>query len=1836
MKRITPIFLIFFLLTLACQKQAENTIESASPAVATALAEKMELDKAIIQTPPSIISASATLDIHFREPVMPAHFSHVVLDESPFTFHPDINGHAEWVSPQLLRFTPEATLPPGTDYTAVLSGKTAFGSQKNADDFHFSFKTAQQEVIAYSGEFTAQADAKNHVILQGTLTFAQAVEIDKIREALSLKGPKGRIALTLSRGESERKLSFASTGIPRTHRGQNFTLSLPKAYTAGKEKWQRELHLTAQGVFRVITHVDMTPPQARKLSYGFRFSDPVRREADLSGYVDIAPAVDYTVRAQGKYLFVEGRFLPGQSYTARLARGLPSAFGDKTAEDYEARFSFNNIKPQIQWLSDGVYLPTDNDFKLQFKSVNVRRLRVNVTEILPQNIGFFLQNNGLQDRSRIDANAYSAFEYEDLGRVGVSIYNQVHEITLEKNQWIKTGLNLGKLFQEKNASLFVVSLRFNRDDLCGRPVNNRNQIQEGDLYFEGDNYYNSPTGYGYYYAKGTLNKLLIASDIGLTVKEAGKERHVYAANVHTAGPVSGLKLSLFTYQNKNVETVTTDAQGMAIFSEKGSYILGRHHSGIALLKMNHPAWQINNFDVSGASSGASGNNAFIYLDRGVHRPGDTIHLAALCRTGNAPPPEKQPIKLTVRNPMGQIVLETQQPAGANGHVYFAIPTDRQDPTGSWNATLSYGGSQFYRALHVETVKPNRLKIDVNVPAKIVSSPAVITGKITTKYLFGTPASGLHAAMTVQLQGRPFYVGAFAEFQFNAPLKSYASRYETLMDQPLDAQGTAAFNYAVPDAHRAPGLLQAQINTTVYEKGGGFTEHLSSVEISPYTAYAGIKNVFDRGWTRTDEDIALPVIAVNAKGEAVKGQRLTVRLYVNRSHWWYDYDDNNRRDFRRMSTTQLLSESHYTSGLKPILHRFRAEDRGRHYIEVIDENSGHETGLFFYASPWGDAALTEEKDRNTLQISANRNVYHIGDEAVLSFDAPEKGLALFTLEQGSAILQQRWVQLQSPKTTIKIPVTQQMLPNCYASISLIQPHNQNSNDVPMRVYGIKNLPVEDAHTRLPLRFTAPDVLKPKEDFTIAVTSDARQTASFTVAVVDEGLLDLTRFRTPSPWQHYFQKMGLNIRTLDNYDQIMGLLLPDMDKYFTIGGGLMADAMGKRTDTGKAKRFKPVVLYQAPVSIQPGATEEISFTMPNYVGSVRVMLVGASGHSYADLEKTVAVKQPLMLLPTVPRAVRPGDSFALPVSVFAMDSSVTDAKISLSLSSNLKAEGEHSQQIHFDKPGEKDLNFSVRVGRRIGADTLTVEARSGDAFADNTVHLPVSSPNPFYTEITDTTITQNQSVTLTPRKFGLEGTQKARIAFTRMPDIQINKRISDLIRYPFGCVEQLVSTALPQLFLDDLTDLSAWEKQAVTDHINAVIERLNHYKTEGGFSLWPVSTDHHGKANDWCSSYVGHLLIEARAQGYHVPPSLFNHWLNSARKSAKTINAANHRYQAYRLFLLAMAEKPHMGAMNLLRENYLTKLDPLSRKLLAAAYTLSGQNAVGEEMDRATPTKIPVYREMAGTLGSSLRDRALMAYLTVKMNDTKTAARLVQILGADFTPYGWYSTQETAMTLLALGSYVRAHDFTGGSVKFHMHIEGQGTQKMTLDGYQTVVELEKAWDKKITVTTDHNNPLFVTMMVEGVPVESRVQTEHHGLMLTRHFYDDDGRPITIDQCAQGRPFWVVYTVQSQHSEALENLALSSLFPAGWEVVNLRLTGQQPPAWVEAMQLSDYDFMDLRDDRVNWFFDLQANRPHRYAVKINPSFKGDFILPPVSVEGMYSPEFYARIKAGRVTVQ
>jgi len=1835
MMKTAGFILLLTLLLLSCvtkdeQKNiAKSNLDSAF----------IDLNKIVVSQVPQIISVTSPVDLAFNTEVIPPHLCGMVLDQSPFTFQPPITGEARWLSQTLIRFTPSEYLKPGIIYKGLFKGKTALGDQCNVNDYEFTFKTAEQEVLSFNADFIPDT-GKNMVVLKANLAFAQPIDPFRLKKDIQCKVEKKRLDVIITQRSDDLRIADLTVGpIERRTKPARFTFTLPGSYKAEKKEWQKQIILPEASAFRVISHSEMGEVGNQRI-YGFRFSDPVKKGMDLSGYVSIEPPIDYAVSVDGRNLKVQAGFVHGNEYKIRLSKGLPGAFGTVMTDDYDASLSFSNIKPEIRWLSKGSYLPSDNQFRIQLKSVNISEINLTVTEIYENNLGFFLQSNILYDEkdenNRNRYEYYSPHYYGDLERTGKEIYNKKLKITDTKNKWITTEFDLSEVFAGKKNSAFVVSCRFDETNLCGRCINDRNDFNGDELYYEDDNYYSNPCQYGYYYRHGTISKLLIASDIALTLKTAEDGIHVYAVNALKAQPVSGLRLARFSYQNQILERTTTDNNGHALFhGTDGHYIRGEEKGSLAIMRLDHPAWELSSYDIAGVDEGKSGTDVFMYTDRGVYRPGDTVHLCAIIRSERKIPPENQMVYLKVKNPLGQITFEEKKSCGKNGHLYFSIPSDIKAPTGNYVAELKTADNSFTKVLKVETVKPNRLKVNIGISDTIMDSRGDVSVNIESKYLFGTPAAGLRAVVSADYSAIPLKIPVLSDYSYSNPLRYFTGRREEISNTELNTEGKLQVNYRIKDIQKTPELLKASFQVKIYEKGGDFTTQSKNVLVIPYSTFVGVKNVFLHGSAATGQTYELPIVLSDIRGQFIAGRKLKVRWYLNKRYWWYDYDDHDRKDFRTSENTYKIGEFDLISADKPVFQKIEVDDEGQHFIEVIDEQSGHSAGLFFWASPWGEEAISEKARQPLLPITGDKNIYYTGDKAVFSFETPKEGMAIFTIEQGSRILHQEVRKVKQGRTGFTVDLSNEYVPNCYASVSLIQPANRSSNDLPLRIYGLKPFTVEDQGTRLKLSLQAPEEIKANSKFEIKVTSADTREGTFTVAIVDEGLLDLTAFMTPDVWEHFFQKRRLSVLSRDNFEEILSALIPNMDKRFSIGGDLGLER-SLRAGESRVQRFKPFVLFRGPISIKPGSSSVLSFNMPNYAGSVRVMAVGCAQNSYVSMEKTVPVRQELMLLTTVPRVARPGDFFSVPVSVFSTSKNVKDVKVQIRVSGNITVQGNEDTVITFDNPGEKDVKFLVNVGKSIGKATLIIDAVSGKYRTSDTTILPLTAANPYYIRVTDTSVSSGNDLVVTPKQIGIEGTNRARIAVSRFPDIQIDKRLKDLIRYPYGCLEQMISSAFPQLYIDKLVDLKNYQNLSVTDNVNAAINRLQTFCIDGGFSYWPPSQNCKIEVSDWGSDYAGHFLIEARKAGYYVPDDLYNHWLSYAQSNAKKINKRNFRYQTYTLFLLSLAGEPNVGAMNLVRENHLNDLDPLSRKLLAGAYFLAGQKDAAEKVDNYMTTEISTYRESAGTYGSTLRDLCLVAYISQLMGEKSDAMKMMRSIAHQFKPQEWYSTQENAFALIAVCEIYGERNLIESSRKFSMEFKDGKIRHYELKGYQLSMDISDCFDKPIRIKTDKPDPLYVSLFEEGIPVEDVISTGQKGLELTRNFYDDQGNSIPLESISQGDQFWVRYRIRSTAGQPLKELALSSVFPSGWEIVNTRMEQGALPPWLSNITVSDGKYMDIRDDRVNWFFDLDSISEANFIIKCNATFAGTFRLPPVTVEPMYSPDYYARIESGNVTVK
>jgi hypothetical protein len=773
-------------------------------------------------------------------------------------------------------------------------------------------------------------------------------------------------------------------------------------------------------------------------------------------------------------------------------------------------------------------------------------------------------------------------------------------------------------------------------------------------------------------------------------------------------------------------------------------------------------------------------------------------------------------------------------------------------------------------------------------------------------------------------------------------------------------------------------------------------------------------------------------------------------------------------------------------------------------------------------------------------------------------------------------------------------------------------------------------VEDPETVLQPVISMADELKPEEDFTVRVSENGGKPMTFTIAVVDDGLLDLTRFKTPDPYSIFYAREALGIKTWDMYDLVMGAFGGRLQKVLAIGG----DEEATLAKNKKAQRFIPVVRYAGPFTLQKGEKKEIKLHMPNYVGSVRTMVIAGKDGAYGFAENTTPVRKALMVLATLPRVLGPGEEVELPVTVFAMNDRIKNVRIDVSVNDQLILT-EPSQDLTFTQAGEQMAYFRMKVSDKTGIGKVKVTASSGTEIASQEIEIDVRNPNPVMTKSTDFVIDPGQTVDIPYEFFGMAGTNNGMVTFSGLPDFGMEKHLSYLINYPYGCIEQTTSSAFPQLFLGDLADLSDLRQQLVDRNIRAAINKISKMMlSDGSFAYWPYMSYY----SDWGTSYAGHFLLLAESKGYLLPAGLKDRWIAFQQRTAAGYRQTTNQYyyydldlcQAYRLYTLALAQKPALGAMNRMREA--GNLGPSSTWVLAGAYLYAGKPEVAEGLISNREIGVTDKYDRAGlTYGSGLRDMAFTLEVLTMMKKDAEAFRLMQKMSDDLKG-NLYSTQTAAFCLYAISKYAGQNTGKGLEFQYSLNTGDQASVNTMKTIYSA--EIKESAGLKGTIKAANkktDGKLFVSVTVTGQPLRGEETESSSNLKIYVEYVDDAGKQLDISALKQGTDFIAKVTVEHFGLPFMyENLALSQVFPSGWEIINTRVQDVE-----SGLKEGTYDYRDYRDDRVHTFFSLNQRERKTFRVRLNAAYTGSYYLPAVSCEAMYESNIRANTKGRWVQV-
>ncbi len=1805
-----------------------------------------------------MLPSNAVLKVVFASDMVDSTQVGQKAEDKLFAFSPAIKGSGFWVDRRTLEFRPESRMIAGQRYAAKLSlSRLVDDLPKDLRIFDYSFQIIPQnfEVVIVNVRPVSSTDLRQSEI-DGNLNTADFAVGDEVEKSLKAYQDGKLLDMSWTHVDDGRVHRFVVAGVDRKDQAGKVELRI-NGKPIGIDRTQNmEVEIPSKDEFKLMNvRVVQTPNQHIIL----QFSDPVKEKQDLRGLITISDLTSLDFDVHNNEVFVYPPVAQNGTRTVAVAKGIRNSLNISLSESATENVDFEQMKPAVRFSGKGSILPSTGGLVIPFEAVNLRAVDVQIVKVHESNVLQFFQVNNLQGGS-------------EMRRVGNRILKKT--IRLEETgitdlaKWNRYTLDISRLIRSEPGAIYEIRLSFRKPYStygCGQrveemPLTFETSDELGEDGYIGDynhEYYedyfdasfygesfdwrerDNPCHASYFTSNRSVSRNVLASDLGLTAKR-GEDGNtvVFVTDLKTARPVAGADVSLYSFQLQGLGNARTDSDGKTSISSKEVpfAVVAKNGAERGYLRLvNGEALLVSNFDVSGEIV-QKGLKGFLYGERGVWRPGDSLYLTFVLEDKHKSLPANHPVVFELANPQGQVVNRIVRVGSENGFYRFATATSPEAPTGNWTGRVSVGGTEFAEQIKIETVKPNRLKINLDIGTDKLTSPD-IRGKLEVKWLHGAPGRNLKAEFEAMLIATPTTFQPFPNYNFDDPSREFTSETQTVFEGATNVSGFADINATLELSGPPSGKLNAVFRGKVYEESGNFSIDRFSLPYYPYSSFVGMQVPEGErysGILYTDKDHTIAVATVDAEGKPVSRKGVEVNLYKLSWRWWWDNTGEYLANFMESSHARLMRSGtvNTVGGKGEWTFNLEMAEYGRYFLRMCDPVSGHCAGQIIYVDEpgWWSRARSDDArgGANLLSFSTDKTSYNIGESIQLKIPGSERGRALVSVENGSKVLKTFWVDTGKDETPFSIKTSADMSPNVYIHVSLLQPHDQTVNDMPMRLYGVTSVDVEDPRTHLEPVVDIADKLVPGERVSIRVSEKNNRKMTFTVAMVDEGLLDLTRFRTPDPWKNFYAREALGVRTWDLFDYVMGAFGTDLERFISIGGD--AELAPGEVDP-LANRFKPVVKFFGPYTLE-GGSREIQFTMPQYVGSVKTMVVAGNEGAYGKTEKVSAVKKPLMVLATLPRVLGPEEVVGLPVTLFTGETGQRNVNVSIAVKGPVSIRGERSKSVPMGANADATVDFQLTVRPETGVASIEVTATSGNLTSTDVIEIQVRNPNVPVTRVQSFLLEEDASVNAAATPFGVAGTNTAVLEISSLPPINLGHRMRYLMRYPHGCVEQTVSAAFPQLYLANVKELTTAEEDLIQENVKAAIDRLRSFsRADGGFSYWPGSESY----DSWSTSYTGHFLIEAQNKGYYVPADVLNRWRSFQRTQANGWRRNQERYnsdliQAYRLYTLALATTPEMGAMNRLREE--GGLSSTAAWMLAASYAVSGQKEAARAIVQDLPLSVRPYREMGYSYGSHVRDKALILETLLLTDDRAKAFEMLQDIAASLGDAAyWMSTQETAMSLRAAALFAGAE--RRGEMKFDYRL-ANGEMKSASTGLpvsQIQVPVADANAQQIAITNKSNGVLFARLIQTGTPARGNETTESSELTMRVRYTDVAGNVVDPTTLAQGTEFVARVTVRHPGTRGrYENLALSQVFPPGWEIGNLRLTDDE-----SATGAADFSYQDIRDDRVYTYFDLNPFDEKTFNVLLTATYTGEYYLAAVNCETMYDPGVYARVKGQVVSV-
>ena len=1799
------------------------------------------------------------------------------LKSNPFSFSPSLKGKAYWVSNNTIEFVPEeGALKPGTLYEGTFRLGDFIEVDKKLKEFNFSFRVQERNFTLQLESLPITATRPNEINIKGEIRFSDVVKKEEVEKMLTASDGKKSYPVEVTATDNHTRYLFSIRQIPREADDYPLTITANGNAAGIDRKQSEEVLIPAKDCFRFMSAERIDQPEN---GIEIVFSAPLSTTQDLKGLIEIPEISSSIFQISENRVFIYFEANTQNKLTLNIHEGVKDSQGKALGTSHTISFSEVSLKPQVEMSTTAAILPDSKSLIIPFRAVNLYAVDLSVIRIFENNVLMFMQTNSLASAN-------------ELRRSGRLVYKKTlwlaKDASKDIHHWGDYSIDLAGLIHQEPGAIYRVILSFRQEYSaypCGGGENQDMKFADSStsdgltkvsgsvLSEEDEAIWNTPEAY-YYYNGGTMDWSVyrwterdnpchpsyymdsdraaacnvFASNLGMIVKRNSLNKlWIAVSNILDTKPIGKAQVTAYNFQLQPIGKGETNGEGFVEITPNGVpfIIVAESDKQKAYVRVVDGEEQsVSRFDVGGKDI-QKGLKGFIYGERGVWRPGDTLHISFILEDREKRIPDKHPVALEIYNPRGQFYTKMISTQGMNGFYTFDVPTQATDPTGLWNAYIKVGGTTFHKGLRIETIKPNRLKINLALPKVLQATDKNFYAPLTSTWLTGATASKLKAKVEMSLSKVNTQFKNYGQYIFNNPATDFTTIKTDIFDGTLDAEGKANVTLKVPTATEAPGMLNATFTTRVFEPGGDASIYTQTIPFSPFTSYVGINLNQPKGkYIETDKDHVFDIVTVNTQGQLVNSSNLEYKIYrIGWSWWWENSGESFGTYINNSSITPVASGNLQTRGGKASF-KFRIDypSWGRYLVYVKDKESGHATGGTVYVDwpEWrGRSSKTDPSGIKMLAFSLNKDSYEIGETATAIIPAAAGGRALVSIENGSTVLRQEWIEVSNggdTKYTFKI--TPEMTPNVYLHISLLQPHAQTVNDLPIRMYGVVPVFVTNSQTVLQPQIQMPEVLRPETNFNVTVSEKTGKPMTYTLAIVDDGLLDLTNFKTPDPWNDFYSREALGIRTWDMYDNVLGASAGSYSSLFSTGG----DATLKPADA-KANRFKPVVKFIGPFYLGKGKSQTHTLKLPMYVGSVRAMVVAGQEGAYGNAEKTAFVRTPLMMLSTLPRVLSIQEEITVPVNIFAMENQVKNVTVSLQASGGgVQIVGANQQSLKFSQPDDQLVFFTLKTGSKTGKATIHLTANGGGQQTKETIEIEVRNPNPVVTLRNSQWVEAGQSKELSYNLSSSSANNQIKLEVSRIPSVDISRRFDFLYNYQHHCTEQLTSKALPLLFVGQFKTIDKIEAEKIKTNLQEAIRQIyGRQLPNGGFVYWPGNA----VADEWISSYAGMFLTLAQEKGYAVHSNVLNKWKRFQRAAAQNWRMPqdasgwqqwqSELQQAFRLYTLALAGAPEYGAMNRMKEQ--AGLSIQAKWRLAATYALTGKMKPAEELVYNAETTVSPYSSMNQIYGSSDRDEAMILETLILMNRERDALQQAKVVSKNLSQEEWFSTQSTAFALMAMG---RLAEKLSGTLDFVWTWNDK--QQPAVKSAKAVFEKEIATTPKsgmIAVKNQGKGALSVDLITRTQLLNDTLPAISDNLRMDIRYANLNGTPISVNDIIQGTDFMAITSISNiSGTSDYTNLALTHIIPSGWEIYNERMVAPETESGAadgSGKSVSKYNYLDIRDDRVLTYFNLRRGETKVFTVRLQATYAGNFILPAVQCEAMYDVNVQARSKAGRTTV-